>query len=40
MSNYLITLKVDAKWLEAIANLTADVYDGEICQWLGQEVVK
>jgi len=34
MKNYTIKLVVDEKWLEAIRNLTADVYEGERCLWL------
>jgi hypothetical protein len=33
-STYLIELRVDERWLEAIDKLTNDVYDGEVCQWL------
>ena len=29
MNTYRITLEVDEKWLEAINNLTNDVYEGE-----------
>lgn len=32
-----ITLVVDEKWLEAINNLTRDVYEGEVCQWVSLE---
>jgi len=32
-----ITLVVDEKWLEAINNLTNDVYEGETCTWLSIE---
>ena len=31
---YLIELEVDEKWYQAISTLTADVYDGEICEWI------
>lgn len=34
MPNYKITLEVDEGWLEAINNLTQDVYEGETCKWL------
>jgi hypothetical protein len=34
MANYRITLDVDEKWLEAIKNLTNDVYDGELLKWV------
>jgi len=32
-----ITLVVDEKWLEAINNLTNDVYEDETCTWLSVE---
>lgn len=35
MKTFFIQLEVDEKWLEAIDNLTRDVYDGEVCTWLG-----
>lgn len=31
---YLIELEVDEKWFEAISTLTADVYEGETCEWI------
>lgn len=34
-----ITLLVDEGWLEAINNLTQEVYDGETCTWLSIEEV-
>jgi hypothetical protein len=34
MKNYSIKLVVDEKWLEAIKQLTAEVYEGERCLWL------
>lgn len=34
MKNYTIKLVVDEKWLEAIQQLTSDVYEGERCLWL------
>jgi len=34
MNKYRITLEVDEGWLEAINNLTQDVYEGETCTWL------
>jgi hypothetical protein len=34
MTTYLIQLEVDAQWLEAIQDLTSEVYDGEVCKWL------
>jgi hypothetical protein len=33
-TTYLIELEVDEKWYEAISTLTADVYEGEICEWV------
>ena len=33
-TTYLITLCVDEEWFKVIDKLTADVYDGEICQWI------
>lgn len=35
-----ITLLVDEEWLEAIDNLTREVYDGEVCTWLSIEEVE
>jgi hypothetical protein len=32
-----ITLLVDEEWLKAIQNLTSDIYEGEVCQWLSIE---
>jgi hypothetical protein len=29
-----ITLLVDDEWYKAIVNLTQDVYEGELCEWL------
>jgi hypothetical protein len=34
MQTYFIQLKVDQKWFDAINNLTAEVYDDEVCQWI------
>ena len=34
MKSYTIKLVVDEKWLQAIQQLTADVYEGERCLWL------
>lgn len=34
-----ITLLVDEKWYTVIANLTSDVYEGETCTWLRNEVL-
>jgi hypothetical protein len=39
MKNYRITLEVDEKWLEAIENLTNDVYDGELLNWISVEEI-
>jgi hypothetical protein len=39
MNTYEITLKVDSKWLEAIQNLTSDVYEGEVMEWISNEAV-
>jgi hypothetical protein len=33
-TTYLIELCVDEEWFKAISNLTADVYDGEVCEWI------
>ena len=33
-TTYLIELCVDEKWFEAISTLTADVYEGEVCEWV------
>jgi hypothetical protein len=33
-TTYLIELRVDKKWLEAIDKLTGDIYEGEVCEWL------
>jgi hypothetical protein len=40
MKNYRITLEVDELWLEAINNLTQDVYDGELCSWKEMKEIK
>jgi hypothetical protein len=31
---YLIELHVDEAWFKAINDFTADVHDGEICNWV------
>ena len=36
-TTYIVTLALDQKWFEAIDNFTAEVYDGELCQWIGVE---
>jgi hypothetical protein len=33
-TTYLITLAVDEEWFKAIDKFTADVHDGELCQWI------
>jgi hypothetical protein len=40
MKTYQIMLEVDEKWLEAINNLTQDIYDGETCTWLSLTELK
>jgi hypothetical protein len=35
-----ITLVVDERWLEAINNLTREVYEGEICTWISMEDIE
>lgn len=35
-----ITLIVDEEWLEVINNITRDVYDGEVCEWVSIEEVQ
>ena len=34
MDTFFIELKVDEKWLKALQEVTADIYDGEVCTWL------
>jgi hypothetical protein len=34
METYLIELRVDKQWLEAIDKLTGDIHEGEVCEWL------
>ena len=34
METYLIELRVDKQWLEAIDKLTGDIYEGEVCDWI------
>lgn len=31
---YLIEMRVDEHWFKAINILTADVYEGEVCEWI------
>ena len=33
-TTYLIELRVDQQWLEAIDKLTGEIYDGEVCDWI------
>lgn len=33
-NTYLIELRVDQQWLEAIDKLTGEIYDGEVCDWI------
>ena len=33
-TTYLIELCVDEGWFHAISDLTADVHEGEICEWV------
>jgi hypothetical protein len=35
----VITLCVDDEWFKAIQKLTADVYDGETCEWFSVEEI-
>ena len=37
MNTYRVTLEIDEKWLNAIMNFTADVYDGECLSWINVE---
>ena len=37
MQTYLIEMRVDQKWFDAIDKFTADVYENEICQWIRVE---
>lgn len=34
MKKYTIKLTVDDKWLNALQEFTAEVYEGEKCYWL------
>jgi hypothetical protein len=31
---YLIELAVDEQWFKAIDEFTADVHEGELCEWI------
>jgi hypothetical protein len=33
-TTYLIELAVDEEWFKAISELTADVHEGEVCEWV------
>jgi hypothetical protein len=33
-TTYLIELAVDEEWFKAINEFTADVHEGELCQWI------
>ena len=33
-TTYLIELCVDEEWFKAIDKFTADVHEGEICEWI------
>jgi len=33
-TTYLIELAVDEGWFKAISDLTADVQEGELCEWV------
>jgi Zn finger protein HypA/HybF involved in hydrogenase expression len=33
-TTYLIELAVDEGWYKAIGQLTADVHEGELCEWV------
>jgi hypothetical protein len=33
-TTYLIELAVDEGWFKAISELTADVHEGELCEWV------
>lgn len=40
MSVHRIVMEVDEGWLKAIANLTnVDIHEGEVCNWLSNEVI-
>ena len=36
-TTYLIELCVDEKWFKAIGDFTADIYEGEVCEWIRVE---
>jgi hypothetical protein len=33
-TTYFIELHVDEEWFKAISDFTADVHEGEICNWV------
>lgn len=33
-TTYLIELCVDEEWFKAISEMTADVHEGEVCEWV------
>ena len=33
-TTYLIELAVDEEWFKAINEFTADVHEGELCEWI------
>lgn len=33
-TTYLIELAVDEEWFKAIDTFTADVHEGELCEWI------
>jgi hypothetical protein len=33
-TTYLIELAVDEGWFKAISDFTADVHEGELCEWV------
>ena len=33
-TTYLIELHVDEEWFKAIDRFTADVHEGEVCEWV------
>lgn len=36
-TTYLIELAVDEEWFKAINEFTADVHEGELCEWIRVE---
>jgi len=37
-STYLVTLALDEEWYKALDKFTADVHEGEICDWIRVDV--